>query len=189
MKFIAATVLVIAGSFAFAADRPPFYVAGGVSEFDKEIRDLTNDYPWTVGLGWGESEAAMFGAPSIDLEWAHAQGHGNKFDSYGVTYNERAMITDSLYFGLGIGSYYNRCDRQERQDLRRLEMVSRRPRHAGPEPGRWALRVDLHRIGLHLPWQGRRAGGQQLLTRARTLVLIDGACQPSACVAVVGHMT
>lgn len=93
-----------------AADRPPFFVAGGVSQFDKEIRDMTNDYPWTVEFGWGESEAALFGAPSLDLEWAHAQGQGNKFDSYGVTYNERAMISDSLYFGLGVGSYYNRID-------------------------------------------------------------------------------
>ena len=95
---------------AVAADRPPFYVAGGVSRFDKEIRDMTTDYPWTVGLGWGESQSALFGAPSLDLEWAHASGHGNKFDSYGVTYNERAMITESLYFGLGIGSYYNKID-------------------------------------------------------------------------------
>jgi hypothetical protein len=93
-----------------AADRPPFYLAGGVSWFDKQIRDMTTDYPWTVGLGWGEAEQALFGAPSLDLEWAHAQGHGNKFDSYGVTYNERALITSSLYFGLGIGSYYNRVD-------------------------------------------------------------------------------
>lgn len=108
MKFIAASVLMVVSSVLIAADRPPFYLAGGVSEFDKEIRNLTNDYPWTVGLGWGEAEAALFGAPSLDLEWAHAQGHGNKFDSYGVTYNERAMISDSLYFGLGVGSYYNR---------------------------------------------------------------------------------
>lgn len=108
MKFIAAGFLLLVSSALTAADRPPFYVAGGVTRFDSEIRSLTNDYPWTVGLGWGESERALFGAPSIDLEWAHAQGQGNKFDSYGVTYNERAMISDSLYFGFGIGSYYNR---------------------------------------------------------------------------------
>jgi hypothetical protein len=110
LQVVALALLTLPVLKIAAADRPPFYVAGGVSEFDKQIRDMTNDYPWTVGLGWGESEAAMFGAPSLDLEWAHAQGHGNKFDSYGVTYNERALITDSLYFGVGIGSYYNRID-------------------------------------------------------------------------------
>lgn len=97
-------------SSVVAADRPPFYVAGGVSEFDKKIRDMTNDYPWTAGLGWGSPESALFGAPSLDLEWTHASGQGNKFDSYGVTYNERALITNSLYFGLGLGSYYNKID-------------------------------------------------------------------------------
>jgi hypothetical protein len=110
LQVVALALLTLPILRAAAADRPPFYLAGGVSEFDKQIRDMTNDYPWTVGLGWGESEAALFGAPSLDLEWAHAQGHGNKFDSYGVTYNERAMISDSLYFGLGVGSYYNRID-------------------------------------------------------------------------------
>lgn len=108
MKPILVPVLAVLTLSLTAADRPPFYVAGGVSQFDKAIRDLTNPYPWTVGLGWGESESAIFGAPSIDLEWAHAAGQGNNFDSYGVTYNERAMITSSLYFGLGLGSYYNR---------------------------------------------------------------------------------
>lgn len=93
-----------------AADRPPLYVSGGVSQFDKTIREMTNDYPLTVGLGWGSSEQALFGAPSLDLEWAHASGRGNKFDSYGVTYNERALITSNLYFGLGLGSYYNKID-------------------------------------------------------------------------------
>ncbi len=110
MKCLPAIMLALSAVPAMAADRPPFYVAGGVSWFDKQVRDLTNDYPWTVALGWGEAEAALFGAPSLDLEWAHAQGHGNKFDSYGVTYNERAMISDSLYFGLGVGSYYNKVD-------------------------------------------------------------------------------
>ncbi len=108
MKSILVIAFAVCSSSLVAADRPPFYLAGGVSEFDKEIRDMTTRYPWTVGLGWGESEPALFGAPSIDLEWAHAAGRGNKFDSYGVTYNERAMITSSLYFGLGLGSYYNR---------------------------------------------------------------------------------
>jgi len=108
---VAALVLLVLPTLTTeAADRPPFYVAGGVSQFDKDIRDMTTDYPWTVGVGWGESESALFGAPSIDLEWAHAQGQGNKFDSYGVTYNERASITDSMYFGLGLGSYYNKID-------------------------------------------------------------------------------
>lgn len=110
MKPALVAVLAVLSLPVLAADRPPFYVAGGVSWFDKEIREMTTDYPWTVGLGWGESEAALFGAPSLDLEWAHAQGGGNTFDSYGVTYNERALITGSLYFGLGIGSYYNRID-------------------------------------------------------------------------------
>lgn len=110
IQVAALVLLVLPVLKTVAADRPPFYIAGGVSQFDKEIRDMTTDYPWTVGLGWGESEAALFGAPSIDLEWAHASGQGNKFDSYGVTYNERALITDSLYIGFGIGSYYNRID-------------------------------------------------------------------------------
>jgi hypothetical protein len=110
MKPLAAVALALSILPAAAADRPPFYVAGGVSWFDKRIREMTTDHPWTIGLGWGEAEAALFGAPSLDLEWAHAQGHGNRFDSYGVTYNERAMITSNLYFGLGVGSYYNRID-------------------------------------------------------------------------------
>lgn len=107
MKPILVPLLSVLSLSLAAADRPPFYLSGGVSEFDKTIRDMTNKYPWTVGLGWGEQESALFGSPSIDLEWAHAAGKGNKFDSYGVTYNERAMITSSLYFGLGVGSYYN----------------------------------------------------------------------------------
>ena len=108
MKSILVPVLAVLSLSLAAADRPPFYISGGVSEFDKDIRELTNRYPWTVGLGWGETETTLFGSPSLDLEWAHAAGQGNKFDSYGVTYNERAMITSSLYFGLGVGSYYNR---------------------------------------------------------------------------------
>ena len=110
MKPIQVLALALLSLPLAAAERPPFYLAAGVSDFDKSIRDMTNRYPWTVALGWGETEAALFGAPSIDLEWAHASGRGNKFDSYGVTYNERAMISDSLYFGLGVGSYYNRID-------------------------------------------------------------------------------
>jgi hypothetical protein len=111
MKPIAAIFIILVGpavTAAMAADRPPLYVAGGVTQFDTDIRNLTNEYPWTVALGWGESQRALFGAPSLDLEWTHAERKGNKFDSYGVTYNERAMITESLYFGLGIGSCYNR---------------------------------------------------------------------------------
>lgn len=110
MKLAHLGVLLVLALPAVAAERPPFYVAGGVSQFGTEIRNLTRDYPWTIGLGWGESESALFGSPSIDLEWTHAAGQGNKFDSYGVTYNERMMVSDSLYFGLGIGSYYNKID-------------------------------------------------------------------------------
>jgi hypothetical protein len=102
------TILLCTVALAPAADRPPFYAAGGFSLFDSEIRTLTKKYPWTVGVGWGEASQALFGAPSIDIEWTHAEGQGNIFDTWGVTYNERALLSDSLYFGLGIGSYYNR---------------------------------------------------------------------------------
>lgn len=104
----ALTFLTLFSLPAIAADRPPFYIDGGVARFDAKIREMTRDYPWTIGLGWGETESAIFGSPSLDLEWAHAAGRGNKFDSYGVTYNERMMLSDSLYFGLGVGSYYNK---------------------------------------------------------------------------------
>ena len=110
MKLAHVGVLIILAFPTVAAERPPFYVAGGVSQFDKEIRNMTRDYPWTLGLGWGENEPALFGSPSIDLEWTHAAGQGNTFDSYGVTYNERMMVSDSLYFGLGVGSYYNKIN-------------------------------------------------------------------------------
>jgi hypothetical protein len=93
---------------ATAAAHPPFYVAAGFSDMDNEIQDLTRRFPWTVGIGWGESEAAIFGAPSLDMDWIHASGKGNKFDTFGVTYNERAALSESLYFGLGLGSYYSR---------------------------------------------------------------------------------
>jgi hypothetical protein len=102
------TVLLFAIAGAAAADRPPFYVCGGFGTFDSEIRTLTNKFPWLVGIGWGEAERALFGSPSLDLEWIHAAGKGNKFDSWGITYNERAVLSESLYFGLGIGSYFSK---------------------------------------------------------------------------------
>ena len=108
MKLVYIGALSILALPVIAADRPPFYLDAGVARFDQQIRNMTRDYPWTIGLGWGESESVIFGSPSLDLEWAHAAGRGNKFDSYGVTYNERMMLSDSLYFGLGIGSYYNK---------------------------------------------------------------------------------
>ncbi len=106
MRVIA--ILLSTVAIATAADRPPFYVAGGYSLFENEMRELTRKFPWTVGLGWGESQPALIGAPSLDLEWTHASGNGNKYDAWSVTYNERALLSDSLYFGFGIGSYYNK---------------------------------------------------------------------------------
>ena len=98
--FLCTFVMATAG-LASAADRPPFYAAGGFGLFDSEIRTLTKKFPWMVGIGWGETQRALFGSPSIDLEWVHSEGQGNKFDSWGLTYNERAVLSESLYFGSG----------------------------------------------------------------------------------------
>jgi hypothetical protein len=91
-----------------AQDRPPFYVGGGFGLFDSEIRTMTRKFPWIVTLGWGEPTVALIGAPSLDMDWVHAAGKGNKFDSVGLTYNERILLSDDLYLGVGIGSYYSR---------------------------------------------------------------------------------
>ncbi len=107
---IMCTFALATAGLASAADRPPFYAAGGFGLFDSEIRTLTKKFPWMVGIGWGEKQRALFGSPSIDLEWIHSEGQGNKFDSWGLTYNERAVLSESLYFGLGIGTYFSKID-------------------------------------------------------------------------------
>jgi hypothetical protein len=93
---------------AWAADRPPFYLAGGIGYLNAEARELTTSKPWHAAAGWGEAAQALLGAPSIDLDWTHAAGRGNSLDTAGVTYNERVPLSDSLYLGYGIGSFYNR---------------------------------------------------------------------------------
>ena len=55
--FLCTFVMATAG-LASAADRPPFYAAGGFGLFDSEIRTLTKKFPWRVGIGWGETPRA-----------------------------------------------------------------------------------------------------------------------------------
>jgi hypothetical protein len=111
------TLLLLVGPLvaATAMDRGPLYLAAGFDYLTKPSRDLTSDRALHLAGGFGEAQQALFGAPSLDFDWGHATGHGNAIDTYGVTYCERAVLSDSLYFGLGVGSFFSRVKVQDEQ--------------------------------------------------------------------------
>jgi hypothetical protein len=111
---LAATALGVGG--AATASDVPFYVAGGISLFSGDLRDLTDQRGYTAALGWGDKQRSLIGAPSLDLTWGHVQGNGNKFDSVSVMYSERVPLADAVYVGAGVGSFWNQLDVQGDKD-------------------------------------------------------------------------
>jgi len=101
-------LMACATAGADAGGRPPIYIAVGLDYLDQESRTLTGDRAPHLALGWSDNTPALFGIPSIDLDWGHAAGNGNSIDTIGLCYCERAQLTSTLYFGLGIGTFYNR---------------------------------------------------------------------------------
>jgi hypothetical protein len=101
-------LLACATASADVGGRPPIYIAAGLDYLNEESRALTSDRAPHLALGWSDNTPAVFGIPSLDLDWGHAAGHGNSIDTVGLCYCERAQLTSAIYFGLGIGSFYNR---------------------------------------------------------------------------------
>ena len=95
-----------------AASDVPFYVAGGISMFSGDLRELTDLRGYTAAIGWGDTKTSLIGAPSLDLTWSHVAGQGNKFDSVSVMYSERVPLAETVYLGAGVGSFWNRLDVQ-----------------------------------------------------------------------------
>jgi hypothetical protein len=108
MKCWPILLLFCGAAGAATTDRPPIYIAGGLDYLNEESRALTTDRGEHVALGWSDNVSAFFGIPSLDLDWGHAEGQGNSIDTFGLCYCERAMLTSSIYFGLGIGTFYSR---------------------------------------------------------------------------------
>lgn len=108
MKAWPILLLFCGAACAATTDRPPIYIAGGLDYLNQESRALTTDRAEYVALGWSDNVSAIFGIPSLDLDWCHAAAQGNAIDTFGLCYCERAMLTSSIYFGLGIGTFYSR---------------------------------------------------------------------------------
>ncbi len=100
------------GTGAAAASDVPFYVAGGISMFSGDLRELTDQRGYTAAIGWGDKKTSLIGAPSLDVTWGHVAGNGNKFDSVSVMYSERVPLAETIYLGAGVGSFWNHLDIQ-----------------------------------------------------------------------------
>lgn len=108
---IALSVAGVALGTAVAGD-VPFYVAGGISLFSGDLRELTDQRGYTAAIGWGDTKRSLIGAPSLDLTWSHVAGQGNKFDSVSVMYSERVPLAEMVYLGAGVGSLWNQLNVQ-----------------------------------------------------------------------------
>lgn len=108
MKSWPILLLFCGAASAATVDRPPIYIAAGLDYLNQESRALTTDRAEFVAVGWSDNVSALFGIPSLDLDWGHAAGQGNSIDTIGLCYCERAQLTSSIYFGLGIGTFYDR---------------------------------------------------------------------------------
>ena len=110
MRFWSICLLTLSAQAAVFADnsRPPIYIAAGLDYLSSASRALVGNEDPHLALGWSDTTSALFGIPSLDLDWSHGARNGNSIDTFGLTYCERRALSQYFYFGLGIGTFYNR---------------------------------------------------------------------------------
>jgi len=111
-----ALVSLIAGC-VWGAQNPAIAIAGGVCyRYDDGARQATDedgsfswsdDYGTHFVLGASAPEKAFIGYPWLDFDWSRSTGNGNRIDSLGILYIERIPLGNTIYLGLGPGSFYN----------------------------------------------------------------------------------
>ena len=110
--------LVLAYAVAVSAEDPAaIAIGGGVSYLahqgsraiiDPNGHDDINDtYGWVGYLGLSAPQRAVIGFPWIDIIGTRNSGNDARIESLGVLYIERAPVTDRLYLGGGVGSFYD----------------------------------------------------------------------------------
>jgi hypothetical protein len=118
MPVIRPALLAVVSAAAFAVDEPPaIAIGGGVSYLSYESSraivdeggndDLADTYGWSVYLGLSAPQRAVIGFPWIDIIGTRHDGNDARIESLGVLYIERAPVTESLYLGGGVGSFYD----------------------------------------------------------------------------------
>ncbi|GDY14792.1 hypothetical protein LBMAG53_36700 [Planctomycetota bacterium] len=120
MRLLLAVLAVTAWTSAawVQAAEGQVYLAGGATYFNPEIRNMTDDFGIYVALGYidGVNSGAV-GKASADIDWRVTLGKGNRLDSFGATYTERAMLSqEGFYGGFGIGSWYHKLKDQRRDE-------------------------------------------------------------------------
>lgn len=131
MKTKAATLLtpaaLVLAPAAFAQqnyqDQHPFHVRVGANYFtDNTVRRATQNVGLLIGAGYDLPFHGVLspqsGQSSIDFDWNHTEGHGNRYDGYNFMYVERIPFQTGPgstnngvqpYFGLGVGVFLNRA--------------------------------------------------------------------------------
>jgi len=86
---------------------PLMILAGACMLADGGSKDLTDDYGYRGTLAMLAYESGIAGLPWIDFDWNRVTGQGNRVDAAGVLYTERIPLSQSVYLGVGLGSFYN----------------------------------------------------------------------------------
>jgi hypothetical protein len=117
-RFRAAVLLSACALGASAQDHAIAIFAGASYLIDDESRDATADTGIYGSLGLSAPAMGFAGVPWLDFDYSHTDGNGSRIDSVGVLYSERVPLGQSLYAGIGLGSYYNnaRIDRGAEPD-------------------------------------------------------------------------
>lgn len=102
-----------AGSLRAQDTGDTFMVWAGASRLaNSDARDATSSSGFHGGLGFLLPEGLVPNSkPSIDLDYSGASGQGNRISSFGLTYTERAFMSENkgngAYLGLGLGVFRN----------------------------------------------------------------------------------
>jgi hypothetical protein len=106
MPFLFAPVVLNVDAASAGQSKCPVIVKVGYAYLtDKDARNATSNNGYTVGVSYpvGQLVKSLPGTFALDLDFTNHTGNGNKIENWSLLGVYRAPLTESFYYGVGLG--------------------------------------------------------------------------------------